>query len=198
MTQAEGDRPGGARRKALGGVVTAILMVVVVVVALRRGTQMESVKGGEPSESVAALIDAAERGDVAAYLACFTGELREQLEAKAAASRPPERFRESLQAAIADLKGSVTSEVEHTGASEAVLLWERVYAKYNERYRVRLRLLGDEWKIFALERIDRGPPPIPYGTPVFPTTPEPPGEEGTQSSESGVQEPTVTGEAPGK
>jgi hypothetical protein len=164
-----------AKRKRLAGVaVTALVMALAVVVARRRGDSPPAGTSGKPDECVAAAVAAAERGDVAAYLDCFTGELRGQLAAESAASRPAGRFADSLRASVAGMKASVVSGLEEMGGGEAELRWERVYARYNEVYRVRLRRVGGgRWKIAALERIARSTPEIPYGTPVFPAAPEP-------------------------
>ncbi len=164
------------RRKVAAAVGTALVMALVVYVARRNGPAPGEPRGGAqqrsersaPGACLTAVVRAAERGDVQGYLDCFTGDLRGELEARSTATRPPERFAESLRASVDELTASVTSDVERPSPDDALLRWERVYRRYSESYRVRLRREGGRWRISELTRTERGAPLVPYGTPVFP------------------------------
>ena len=68
----------------------------------------------------------------------------------------------------------VTAAGRGIGSDESVLRWDRIYKGYVDRYRVRLRRYGGQWKITELDRIDRSTPAIPYGTPVYTMPPDVP------------------------
>ncbi|MCZ6795724.1 MAG: hypothetical protein O7J95_19125 [Planctomycetota bacterium] len=179
MRASSGELDRVRRRKVAAAVGTVLVMALVVYVARRNGPAPGEPRGGAqqraersqrsaPGACLTAVVRAAERGDVQGYLDCFTGDLRGELEARSTAARPAERFAESLRASVDELTASVTSDVERPSPDAALLRWERVYRRYSESYRVRLRREGGRWRISKLTRTERGAPLVPYGTPVFP------------------------------
>ncbi|HUG90750.1 MAG TPA: hypothetical protein VML55_07955 [Planctomycetaceae bacterium] len=119
------------------------------------------------------MLDAARAGDVGAYVACFDGELRRNLES-AIAAQSPQRAAAELRSGAADLKSFATHGLERPRPGEAVVTLERIYSRRNDLERVRLRQHGGAWRIVELVPVDRVAPPIPYGTPVVPEAGESP------------------------
>jgi hypothetical protein len=115
---------------------------------------------------------AAAAGDVDAYLSCFGGEERTQMERKFAGQNR-QAGSAALQAAVAGMKGhavhgSVQSADSPGRQSEVIdLPVERVYAHHNELQTYRLRHIGNRWQIEAIRPAGSQQPSIPYGTPVF-------------------------------
>jgi len=117
------------------------------------------------------LLEAAQKGDVKRYAECFTDPAASQLQARMKPFSESE-IAANLRSSEAELRGFSTIEQtvnEHGG--EAKLLIEKVYPEHNERYRVRMKRLGREWKIAEMQPVEKTVPKIKFGTPVVPLPP---------------------------
>ncbi|HWC88190.1 MAG TPA: hypothetical protein VG433_00985 [Pirellulales bacterium] len=147
--------------------VAAILTLALVLAALwfgRPAPEPDS-SAATPGECIDRMFAAGERGDVDAYLACFTGEQRMQLEREVAA-QPRENFASGLVAAIEPLKGRAIVH-EAASALTAEITVERVYAHRNDLQLYNLQCQDGRWQIAAVRPVQALQPPVPYGTPVF-------------------------------
>jgi hypothetical protein len=118
-----------------------------------------------PGECIDRMFAAGESGDVDAYLACFTGDQRVQLDRELAA-QPRERFARGLVAAIEPLKGRAIVH-ESASAVTAEITIERVYAHRNDLQLYHLQCQDGRWRIGSVRAVQAVQPPVPYGTPVF-------------------------------
>jgi hypothetical protein len=114
-----------------------------------------------PADRITAMLDAAGRGDVGEYLACFAGDLREQNEARS--TEKPREFAELIRAGAVDLVGIVTAPIR-IDADRAEFLLERVRREYVERQTVTLRVIAGDWRIVGLSPVERHVPEFRYGT----------------------------------
>lgn len=146
--------------------VLAVALLVGAAVYSRRAQPPASPSGelpASPQDCLSRMVEAAQRGDVAAYLACFSGALHEELANQA---RSP-RFGEHLSASVAELKG-IATHPSNTPTPDAVeLVVERLFVRHNEVQRVMLRRADGRWRIERMTSLGTAVPPVEYGTPVF-------------------------------
>jgi len=109
--------------------------------------------------------DAARKGDVQAYLDCFSGSLRQSLE-KTAADMGEVRFSEYLKKLNNEMTGIAVSNFEKVSEDTATLRVEFVYRGKNEAQNHRFKLIDGKWKIDSLDNAEGVPTLIPYGTKV--------------------------------
>lgn len=158
-------------KRAIAVLSTAVLLVGALYLG-RGGDGNRRDKAGAGADSPAACLDrmfsAAEKGDVAGWLNCFTGQERQRL-AKDVGSQPTGEFAAGLQEAVRALKGRAISDVGNSGPQvDAAALWvERIYAHHTERQTYRFRRESDGWRIESLGQVEKHQPPVAYGTPVF-------------------------------
>ena len=122
--------------------VATTLTLALIVGALylgRNATEKSSFTAASPAECLEQMYLAAERGDVDAYLACFTGVQRQRLDVELRTES-----REAFAAAIAEpfgsLKGRAINDLstEPADGERAQLEAERIYPQYNEAPDIRL------------------------------------------------------------
>jgi hypothetical protein len=145
----------------------AILTLGLVLAALWYGRMATApaAPAATPGECIDRMFAAGEGGDVDAYLACFTGNQRSQLERELAA-QPREQFARGLVAAIEPLKGRAIVQ-ETASAATAEITVERVYAHRNDLQVYELQHQDGRWRIAAVRAVRALQPPVPYGQPVF-------------------------------
>jgi hypothetical protein len=118
-----------------------------------------------PQDAIYGMLDAARSGNVAAYLASYTGPLLAALQ---------ESVRETTEAAFAGylrdsnrtIKGVAVNDPQILSDREASARVEYVYQDRNEVQIVHLEKNGGEWKIARVEGAERVKTLVPYGTPV--------------------------------
>lgn len=125
---------------------------------------------GSAEATVQASFDAAKRGAVREYLACFGGELARQLTA-ARRESGGEAFARDLQARVGQIQGLVLSKgaAAEPGGEDATLQVEVVFRDRNEVQDYKLTNQWGRWRIVWIGPATSVKMPIPYGTPVFPT-----------------------------
>ena|SRR5436309_15457956 len=148
-------------KKALAFVMTILLAGAAVWWSYRQRARTPE----EPESAVWRMLDASRNGDRAAYLECFEGAMRAQLETTARAMTPP-RFSEYLRESVSRVKGVAVYDVARAGPGQASLVVEYVYQDQNERQRMVLKMTQGTWRIESAEASQRIQPLIPYGKPV--------------------------------
>jgi len=148
-------------------IVTIVAMAGLLAFALAR----RSVGRGEPAaqsgpeSAVYAMLEAARAGDVAAYLAQYSGPMAATLRAVVAEKSEP-GFRDYLRATNAEVKGIAVSGIRQISDSEAELQLEYVFQDRNEVQSIRLERQSGRWKIVRVDSAERIKTLVPYGTPV--------------------------------
>jgi len=118
-----------------------------------------------PQDAVYAMLDAARRGNVQQYLACYTGQMEAALR-QAIAEKTEAAFARYLQEFNAPIKGIAITEPQPLSDREVKVRVEFVYQDRNEVQMMYLEKLSGAWKIARLDATDRLKTLIPYGTPV--------------------------------
>jgi hypothetical protein len=155
------------KRIVAAGITVGVFLVVIVL--SRRPTSVPLAQaGGSPEQCVQRLFEAAERGDVEAYLDCFAGPERERLQDQLQ-DQDRQEFAASLRLAIQQLKGwSVFSPSDAEPPPRDVQLTvERVYSNRTERQSYQLIRQDDRWRIHSVATMQAFQPDTAYGTPVF-------------------------------
>jgi hypothetical protein len=151
-------------------VVTIAVLMVALGIALghRSGWRFGSAAPKAPpipQDAIYGMLDAARAGNVAAYLASYTGPMRASLQ---------ESVRETTDAAFSGylrdsntaIKGIAVGEPQMTSDREATVRVEYVYQDRNEAQTMHLEKAGGEWKIARVESAERVKTLVPYGTPA--------------------------------
>lgn len=152
--------------------IAALATLVLLGTALILGRRAPTPHGGSiassPEACIDQMFDAAQRGDVVAYLDCFTGPERERLD-RELAGQPEEAFARSLVEAVKTLKGRAVSNADNaeTADTRARLTVDRVYASRTERQTYHLVAESSTWRIHSVETASAFQPYKPYGTPVY-------------------------------
>jgi hypothetical protein len=125
-----------------------------------------------PADCIEQMFAAAERGDVEAYLACFTGRERKRLD-RELASQPREVFAQALVQSIQELKGRAVLDAPAASAAsqEAAITVERVYVHRMERQTYHLVLQSQQWRIDDVQAANPLQPEKAYGQPVYELAP---------------------------
>ncbi len=118
-----------------------------------------------PENAVYSMLASARGGNVAAYLASFSGPLEASLRESVRESGEAE-FAKYLKDSNAALKGvavGAAQKLDETGVNVRV---EYVYQDRNEVQTMRLENMSDGWKITRIDGAERAKTLVPYGTPV--------------------------------
>lgn len=150
----------------------ATLALLVAAITLGRGGSSRRHTAASPGDCLAKMFNAAEKGDVPAYLDCFTGPRRGRLERELAAQGAAE-FAAALRDAVRSLKGRAVSGLggAEPNATIATLSVDRVYAQHTERQSYHFVRQTDGWRIDSVGAVENHQPPVAYGTPVFELAP---------------------------
>jgi hypothetical protein len=126
----------------------------------------------DPAEArIAALMESARLGDVAAYLDAFSGPLRERLAREA--SERGGAFADDLRKASLARKSHAVFTPEPDGPDAARVTVESVYPDRNERqtYRVEREASGG-WRVTGVETVRSHQPKAKFGSPAAFVAPE--------------------------
>jgi hypothetical protein len=152
-------------KKRLPVIVTVSLIAGALVFFAAR----QRLKTADPGFNVAnpesviwRMSDAARIGDVEAYLNCFEGELRRNLE-KTVADMGERKFGEYLKRLNEEITGIAVSDLKLTGEAGANLRVEFVYHGKNDAQQHYLVLRDGAWKIDRVDESERIKTLIPYG-----------------------------------
>ena len=153
-------------RKSLPVFITGLLIVGALFFFAQRQKRKVAEETLAESSSAEAVIwqmmDAARAGDGAAYLNCFTSELKQKLE-KTRAEMGAQSFSEYLKRLDAELTGVAVSDFAQRNEAEASLRVEFVYRGKNEAQQHRFQLVNGVWKIAQVDGAERINVLVPYG-----------------------------------
>jgi hypothetical protein len=148
------------------------------------GTESLTPPDHPAGQKVRELLDSAGRGDVAAYLASFTGPLRDRLE-REVGERGRAGFADDLMAASASRKSHAVFAPEAESDDEASVTVESVYPDRNERVTYRLNRADGRWLVTSVDTVRSEQPKERYGAPASYNAPEGPPVPGGLSVETG-------------
>lgn len=147
---------------AAGGTALLLASLLVSAAVQPRRPSLDS-----PEKCLDQMFQAMRAGDVANYLSCFSGELREQLDVTVRQQGIP-NFSKYLKDTSAPIRGRTVFEPEYATSDRARVKVDRVYeARMWEYQGYRLTRHGGSWSIDAIDPVQYHEPPIPYGTPAF-------------------------------
>ncbi|MBZ5621330.1 MAG: hypothetical protein LAQ69_21760 [Acidobacteriia bacterium] len=118
-----------------------------------------------PQDAIYGMLAAARAGDVAAYLANYTGPMHASLQ-ESARETSDAASSAYLRDSNAAIKGIAVGEPQMTSDREASVRVEYVYQDRNEAQTVHLERANGEWKIARVDSAERVKTLVPYGTPV--------------------------------
>jgi len=157
------------KRLAAGVLTLFVLTAPVIVTALRSRTSPNDT----PEKCIDQLYEAMKTGDVRAYLNCFSGDLRDQLETTVR-TQGTNSFSTYLKETVSPIKGRALLRTDYAGSDRVRVELDRVYeARMWEYQGYRLEREAGIWKIYAIDPVELHDPPIPYGTPAYPTSSDP-------------------------
>ena len=172
------SEPARQSRKLIAAAITVALLGAAALFA-GRGLSTES--AATPEDRINLLYEAAGRGDVDAYLDCFTGALRERMDNEVR-ERGPDAFAADLRRSLEGVVGRAIRQdlTEQLADGRIRVVVERVYeGRPWERQAYRLVKEGDTWRVYHIEPAEVFEPPVPYGTPAFPDAAPPQTQGGT-------------------
>src|SRR5881628_814234 len=137
-------------KKGLAFLITALLVAGMLLLSYRQ----RKLTPEAPDAVIWRLLERSRAGNVQAYLDCFSGSTRAQLEATAREMAIP-RFSDYLKESSVRVKGVAVYDVQRTSERSATLVVEYVYEDQNERQRMALRLEGGTWRIESAESSQR-------------------------------------------
>lgn len=155
-------------KRWLAAAITGLLLIVILW-NNRQGSKPVTSAATTPEGCLSQMFAAAEQGNVPAYLDCFTGEQRAQVEREMAAQSPAESSKALAQAQTL-LKGRAVHNAgkQDPQANVAEVTVERIYAHHHELQKYQLRRESGVWKISFLSPAEKVQPVVPYGTMVVP------------------------------
>src|SRR5580700_4954019 len=152
---------------------THLATVAVLVLALGaalgqksgwRFGRTQSTPPASPQDAIYGMLDAARSGNVAAYLASYTGPMAASLQESVRETTEP-AFSQYLRDSNSAIKGVAVSDPQ-INDREATAQVEYVYQDRNEVQIVHLEKVGGDWKIARVGGAERVKTLVPYGTPV--------------------------------
>ena len=154
----------------------AIITVLLIAGAFLLLTQRERLAGmkwagqstassATPEDAIWRMSDAARAGNVQAYLDCFSGALKVNLQ-KTAAEMGAAQFSQYLKNLNNEMTGIAVSDLEQINEQSATLKVEFVFRGKNEAQKHHFKLTDGKWKIDAVETAERLKVLIPYGAAV--------------------------------
>jgi hypothetical protein len=159
-------------RLTVAALTVALLITAAAWSRMAAQRQRDSAWATSPDGCLAQLTRVSQAGDVPAYVECFAGSLRDEIEHQRRAAGSDEAFASQLRESVVNLKGVATYEERPSTSSDAQLMLERIYQRHNERYRIALRADSGSWRVVDMTRVGAELPPVEYGTPVFALDPE--------------------------
>ena len=153
-------------KKRLPAIVTLLLIGSALVVLTQRqrfsGWQSQR-ETATPEDIVWRMSDATREGDVQAYLDCFSGALKQNLQ-RTADDMGESQFGQYLKSLNSELTGIAVSDLEQPDGQTATLKVEFVFRGKNEAQKYNFTLFAGGWKITKVDGSEQIKTLIPYGT----------------------------------
>jgi hypothetical protein len=151
-------------------ILPAALLILGVCAVIARTPRVESAattrEGDTPEGCISRLLAAEQRGDMRAYLDCFTLTQRAKFEAHWQ-RRSQTQIAAELRNPSAGLVGRAVTDVTFADPEHARLVLERIHKDHTRRQQVILIRDNGHWLVADLAAPEHQTPAIPYGTPVF-------------------------------
>jgi len=159
-------------------VVTLVVIAAGLILVLGRETGWRLPSGSSdalfsgseapdsPTDTINRMMDAARDGDVADYLACFSGQMEKTLR-QSVTEMSNNGFADYLKTNNKQIKGFAMYEPTEVSETAVDIRVEYVYADRNEAQIFRLEKLAGPWTITKVDGIERVETIVPYGTPVY-------------------------------
>ena len=148
--------------------IAALILALAAALGQKQGWRWGSSAPKEPpspQDAIYAMLDAARAGNVAAYLASYSGAMQASLQQSVRESGEA-AFAKYLRDSNAAIKGVAVSDPQPSSDTEASVRVEYVYQERNEAQTMHLEKSGGAWKIARVESAERVKTLVPYGTPV--------------------------------
>lgn len=154
-------------KKRMPAIVTILLIVGALVFLTQRerlsSWRFEKKTSGTPEDIIWSMSDATREGDVHAYLDCFSGALKQNLQ-KTADDMGESQFSRYLKELSDEVTGITVSELEQADEQTATLKVEFVFRGKNEVQKHSFKFLAGAWKITKVDGAEQIKTLIPYGT----------------------------------
>jgi hypothetical protein len=154
-------------KKRLPAIVTILLIAGALVFLTQRerlsGWKWETKTAATPEDVVWRMSDATRDGDVQAYLDCFSGALKQNLQ-KTAADMGEAQFSQYLKKLNDEVTGVAVSDLEQANEGTATLNVEFVFRGRNEAQKHSFEIVAGVWKITRIDGAQQIKTLIPYGT----------------------------------
>jgi hypothetical protein len=118
-----------------------------------------------PEDAVYGMLDAARAGNTTAYLAAFSGSMRDQILQVVKENSEP-NFSSYLKSQNAAFQGVAVSVIDRPSDTEAQVRVEYVYSNRNEIQNVSLRKESSRWKIVKVAGAEQIKTLLPFGSAV--------------------------------
>ncbi len=154
-------------KQRLPAIITALLIIGAIAFFAKRNQMTSTGRSpATPEDVIWRMSDAAREGNVAAYLDCFSGALRQNLQ-RAVAEMGEAQFSQYLKRLNSEMTGIAVSDFEQINESEAALRVEFVFRGRNEAQKHHFKLVNGAWKIEKLDGAEQIKPLMPYGADVI-------------------------------
>jgi hypothetical protein len=152
--------------RGLPAIVTILLIGSALVLLTQRerlsAWKLETKPAASPEDIVWRMSDAIREGDVQAYLDCFSGALKQNLQ-RTADDMGEAQFSQYLKKLNDEETGIAVSDLEQTNEQTATLKVEFVFRGRNEVQKHSFELLAGAWKITQVDGAVQVKTLIPYG-----------------------------------
>jgi hypothetical protein len=154
-------------KQRLPAIITVLLIISAIAFFAKRDRTTSTNKSpATPEDVVWRMSDAARDGDVNAYLDCFDGALKRNLQ-RTVAEMGEAQFSQYLKRLNGEMTGIAVSDLEQVNENEATLRVEFVFRGKNEAQNHHFRLINGAWKIEKLDGAEQIKPLTPYGSGVI-------------------------------
>jgi len=156
-------------RKHLPAIITIFVISGALVFLTQRerlsSWQLQKRAVATPEDVVWRMSDATREGSVQAYLDCFSGPLKQNLQ-KTADDMGESHFSRYLKELSEEVTGIAVSDLKQANEETASLKVEFVFRGRNETQIHSFKLLAGGWKITEVDGAEQIKTLIPYGTDV--------------------------------
>ncbi|MCI0524875.1 MAG: hypothetical protein L0Y75_06385 [Acidobacteria bacterium] len=154
-------------KQRLPAIITVLLIISAIAFFAKRDRTTSTSKAPvTPEDVVWRMSDAARAGDVNAYLECFGGALKSNLQ-RTVAEMGEAQFSQYLKRLNGEMTGIAVSDFEQVSQNEAALRVEFVFRSKNEAQKHHFRLINGAWKIEKLDGAEQIKSLTPYGSDVI-------------------------------
>jgi hypothetical protein len=154
-------------KQRLPAIITVLLIISAIAFFAKRNQPASTIKAPvAPEDVIWRMSDAAREGNVNAYLDCFDGALKSNLQ-RTVAEMGEAQFSQYLKRLNGEMTGIAVSDFEQISENEATLRVEFVFRGKNEAQKHHFKLINGAWKIEKLDGAEQIKPLTTYGSDVI-------------------------------